>query len=129
MRIGEYRSEWKDSAVKRLMRDAGADIADLVTLAKADRRGSGPHASVKEIDELQERMESVLLQTPVQELESPLNGREIMQLLGIPPGPKVREAKEFLVEQVLEGHLPPGDKAAARALLLSYFGRPGECDG
>jgi len=123
MRIGEYRSEWKDAAVKRLMRDAGGDIPDLLALARADRAGTGPHATTKSLDELEARMEHILLKTPVEELKSPLNGREIMSLLKIPAGPKIKEIKQFLCEAVIEGRLAPGDKAAARKLALERFGQ------
>ena len=122
MRIGEYRKEWKDSAVKRLMRDANSDAADLVLLAKADRKGANPSASLSDLDELQRRMENTLFKQQVQELESPLDGNEIMTLLGIPPGPKIEEVKNYLLDQVIEGRLAAGDKDSARRLVLAKFG-------
>lgn len=122
MRIGEYRSEWNDSAVRRLIRDAGEDLSDLVALAIADRLGSGIRASADDIEELRERIEHIMLKMPIHELESPLDGREIMDLLQIEPGPKVREVKRFLIEQILEGHLSPGDKETASKMVLERFG-------
>ena len=123
LRAGEYSSEWRDAAVKRLMRDAGGDMPDLLALARADRAGAGPTASTENLDELERRMENILLKTPVRELESPLDGREIMDLLKIPSSRKVREVKEFLTEQVIEGRLAPGDKDAARKLVVGKFAR------
>jgi len=122
MRIGEYRGEWKDAAVRRLMRDAGDDMPDLMALARADRRGASPTASTENLDELEARMEDVLRKTPIGELKSPLNGREIMDLLKIPSGPRVREVKEFLTDQVIEGKLQPKDKESARRAVLEKFG-------
>lgn len=122
MRIGEYRPEWKDAAVRRLMRDAGPDTPDLLALARADRRGSGPHASIEGLDELEKRMEHILTSMPVHSLESPLNGREIMELLQIQPGPLVKEIKRFLLEEVIEGRLLPEDKESARELVMQRFG-------
>ena len=52
------------------------------------------------------------------EIKSPLDGREIMEVLGLDPGPKVGEAQRFLEEQVVKGRLRAGDKAGARKLLL-----------
>jgi poly(A) polymerase len=121
MRIGEYRSEWKDAAVKRLMRDAGRDMSDLMALAVADRRGASPDASTENLQELEERMEGILLKTQPAEITSPLNGREIMELLNIAPGPKVKEIKQFLLDEILEGRLSPGDKESARKLVLERF--------
>lgn len=122
MRVGEYRSEWKDSAVRRLVRDAGEDIWDLLMLTQADRLGSGPQASTREVEELKQRIEHLLTKVPVHKVESPLNGREIMQVLGIPPGPKVKEAKRFLLDEVIEGRLAPGDKDSAKRILIEKFG-------
>lgn len=122
MRIGEYTSAWKDSAVTRLMRDSKGDIPDLLALAKADRAGAGPNASAANLDELEQRIGGILIKTPVEELESPLDGREIMELLGIPSSPKVREVKHFLCEEVIEGRLKPKDKESARKLVLEKFG-------
>ncbi|MHB1000091.1 MAG: CCA tRNA nucleotidyltransferase [Armatimonadota bacterium] len=121
MRIGEYRSEWKDSAVKRLMHDAGRDVSDLVALAIADRKGANPKADTDDIEELERRMEQVLIKLPVYELHSPLNGAEIMELLNIPPSPTVKYAKKFLVDQIIEGRLGVDDKERAKTLLLEEF--------
>mgnify|MGYP003766722365 CR=1 FL=1 len=122
MRIGEYREEWKDAAVKRLMRDAGADMPDLLALAYADRYGSNPHPSLEGLNDLQERIEDILLKVKVEELESPLGGREIMDLLGLAPGPKVAEVKDFLCDEVIEGRLEPHDTDTARRLVIERFG-------
>jgi len=122
MRIGEYRSEWKDSAVRRLMRDAGDDISDLIALAEADRHGANPHASTDDLRSLERRMEHILLKIQVSEFQSPLTGTEIMALLNFPPGPKVKEAKHYLVDEIIEGRLMPNDKETARKLLLRKFG-------
>lgn len=58
--------------------------------------------------------------TPAPSLVSPLSGEEIMDELGIEPGPDVGRRKTWLIEQVLEGRLTPDDKAAARVLLKEF---------
>ncbi len=122
MRIGEYREEWRDSAVKRLMRDAYPDMPDLLALARADRFGANPHPSLKGLDDLEERIEGILLKVKVEEMESPLDGKEIMALLDLPPGPKVAEVKDFLCDEVIEGRLAPDDRTAARRMALGRYG-------
>lgn len=122
MRIGEYKHDWKDAAVKRLIRDAGGDISDLLALAKADRYGANPHASTADLDELQACIERILLNLPVHEIESPLSGDEIMELLKIPPSQKIRRIKTFLLDEIIEGRLQPGDKETARKKVLEKFG-------
>ena len=121
MRIGEYRSEWKDAAIKRLIRDAGGDIPDLLALAKADRAGTQPNASIRNLEQLESRIAKIMTSTTVVEMESPLNGKEIMDLLGIPPGPEVKEVKEWLTDQVIEGQIAPRDKETARKMALARF--------
>lgn len=44
-----------------------------------------------------------------------------MELLNIAPGPKVKEIKQFLLDEILEGRLSPGDKESARKLVLERF--------
>ena len=58
----------------------------------------------------------------VEEMESPLDGKEIMALLDLPPGPKVAEVKDFLCDEVIEGRLAPDDRTAARRMALGRYG-------
>ncbi|MDI6827993.1 MAG: RNA nucleotidyltransferase, partial [Armatimonadota bacterium] len=109
------------SAVKKLMRDAGDDISDLLALSMADRRGYGPNVSTDELEELEQRIEKILLKVPVHKIESPLNGREIMRILNIPPGPRLKEIKQFLLDEMIEGRLAPGDKETAKKLVQEKF--------
>jgi poly(A) polymerase len=61
-------------------------------------------------------------------LESPLDGREIMELLNLESGPKIQEVKDFLCEEVIEGRLVPKDKDTARKLALEKFGEESSPD-
>lgn len=122
MRVGEYSDEWSDSAVKRLMRDAGLNMHDLLELAKADRIGANPNASVASLRDLEQRIDVILQRLPLEAFQSPLGGREIMELLDIPPGTKIGEVKDFLMEEILDGRLDPEDKDAARRLVREKFG-------
>lgn len=121
MRIGEYRRDWKESAVRRLMHDAGPDIPDLLGLAHADRLGANPNASHEDLEDLRDRIERIVLQIPIDQMRSPLDGREIMDLIHIPSGPRIKEIKTFLCDEVVEGRLSPDDKDTARELVLSRF--------
>jgi poly(A) polymerase len=67
-------------------------------------------------------MEQILRRLPVEEIESPLDGNEIMGLLGIPPSPRIEDVKEYLVDEILEGRLTPGDKETARRFVNERFG-------
>jgi poly(A) polymerase len=121
MRLGEYRPDWADPPVKRLMRDTAAYSDLLFALGRCDMAAMNPDAPKTDLDALRARMDELNRLSNVAQIKSPLDGREIMETLGIPPGPPVREAKEFLTNEVIEGRLTEGDKETARALLRAWF--------
>lgn len=112
--VGRFSS----TAARRLVRDLGDQVPRLLDLIEADRAGHKPGVPSVDLVPIREKLARVQLETPRETLESPLEGQEIMSLLGIPPGPEVGKWKTFLTEQVLEGLLAPGDKPAAEAALL-----------
>jgi poly(A) polymerase len=109
-----YRSEWSDGAVRRLARDAGAQLERLMSLARADLAASAyPHP--EKLEELDARLGAVLSEQPSR-LTSPVDGEDIMRALRLPPGPAVGRIKERLAELVLDGEIEP-----SRAALLAYL--------
>jgi poly(A) polymerase len=109
-----YSSKWGDGAVRRLARDAGPLLGRLIALARADIAASAyPHGD--KIDELEERLGSVLQETPSR-MQIPVTGADIMAVRGIRPGPEVGRLKARLEELVLDGSLPP-----ERDALLQYL--------
>lgn len=123
MRLGESRPEWSDSAVKRLIRAVGDHMDSLFELARCDMAAMNPDAPVTDLDALRTRMMDLEAREKVTKITSPLDGREIMALLGIPPSPQVRMAKDFLVNQILDGKLPADDKECAERMLRERFSR------
>lgn len=121
MRPGEYDYSWSDSAVRRLVRDAGDLLDELLELVRADISASNLDFPKADIDALEQRIALLTAREDVQALDSPLNGREIIQILGIPPGKQVGEYKAFLQNEVIEGRLAPHDKEGAKRLLLERF--------
>ena len=104
MRFGEYRPEWSDAAIKRLLREVGTLWEDLVTVTKCDQSALDlPDENRAKLPALLERATALSAQTDVLKIVSPLDGGEIMAVLGIPPGHKVKRAKDFLTNEVLEG--------------------------
>jgi poly(A) polymerase len=122
LRVGEYDSDWSDSAVRRLIRDAGPMLEDLINLTRADKSASNLDMPSVDLDELQRHMERAQLGVRVSEIRSPLDGAEIMTILNVPPGPVLRQAKDFLVNEVIEGRLRPDDKEEAGRILIREFG-------
>lgn len=122
LRVGEYDCEWSDAAVRRLIRDAGPLLEDLITLTKADKSASNLDMPSVDLKALRAHMDRVLVGVKLSEMKSPLDGTEIMATLGIPPSSRLRMAKEFLANEVIEGRLRPDDKEEAKRLLLTEFG-------
>ena len=120
LRVGEYDSQWSDAAVRRLIRDAGDHLEDLMTLTRADKGAANPDMPSVDLDVVRTHIGKVRSDLAGQRIASPLDGKEIIELLGIAPGPEVGRIKEFLESQVIEGRLLPGDKSAAAVLLKEY---------
>lgn len=118
LRVGSYSQEWTDTAMRRLIRDAGEHLNDLILLAEADGAAAKNDPKGGDLSKFREHLAQVRLELHGKEIKSPLDGREIMEVLGLDPGPKVGEAQRFLEEQVVKGRLRAGDKAGARKLLL-----------
>ncbi len=121
MRLGEYRPEWSEGAVRRLIRSAGPLLDDLFMLAVCDMAAANPDAPKTDLPAIRRRIERVNAEADALQIQSPLDGNEIMQLTGVASGPKVGEMKGFLQNEVMEGRLQPGDKESAIRLLLEHF--------
>lgn len=122
MRLGEYRPDWGDAPVKRLMRDCGAYLEDLFILARCDIAASNISiGEMADLPGLRARMDALNAVTNVIQIESPLDGNEIMAALSSGPGPHLREAKEFLTNEVIDGRLAEGDQETARSVLRQWW--------
>jgi poly(A) polymerase len=105
LRFHTYRRGWSDGAVRRYVRDAGALLDRLNQLTRADCTTRNPEKA-KELaalqDDLEDRIARLAEQENLEAMRPPLDGRQIMARLGIPPGPLVGEAREYLLELRLE---------------------------
>lgn len=100
-------------AIRRLIRDMGDLLERLLDLCEADRLG---HKDAESLTELRLRIEVARAETPVETLESPLSGEEIMELLKLLPGREVGAWKAKLAEAVIEGVVT--DPSTAREWLV-----------
>jgi len=126
LRVGEYDNQWTDAAVRRLVRDAGDHLEDLIAITRADKAAANPEMPSVDLEEFSEHVNRVRDQLAGQVIASPLNGREIMELLNLAPGPEIGVIKADLESQIIEGKLLPGDKAAASELVLRKYGKRSE---
>ena len=113
------RERFSDTAVRRLIGDAGPLRGKLLDLARADTTASA-FPTLAELDELEERMARLDEGEAVSAMRDPLSGDELMAIAGRGPGPWVGRVKAAIRDAVIEGAIPPGDAAAARAWLDAH---------
>ncbi len=113
------RERFSDTAVRRLIGDAGALRGKLLDLARADTIASA-FPTLAELDELEERMARLDEGEVVSAMRDPLTGDELMVLAGRGPGRWVGRVKAAIRDAVLEGAIPPGDASAARLWLDAH---------
>ena len=116
----QYQADtFGDAAVRRIIRDAGELRGRMLDIARADTRASS-FPSTSAIDELEVRMARLDSGGEMSQLRDPLDGNELVTMAQRPPGPWVGAVKRRLEEAILDGELPPGDAAAARAWLRAH---------
>lgn len=101
----DYRSEWTDAAVRRFVQKVRPEnIADLFDLRIADNVGNGTKTGFPHyLEELRDRIDAILVARQALSLRDlRIGGEDVMRVLGIPPGPRVGEVLEQLLEEVVE---------------------------
>jgi poly(A) polymerase len=115
-------SAWTDSAVRRYVRDAGPLLDRLNQLTRADCTTQNPFKAKKLEalqDDLEERIARLAEEENLQAMRPPLDGTQVMEHLGIEPGPAVGRALEMLLEVRLERG--PIEEAEALRLLDAWW--------
>jgi poly(A) polymerase len=105
---------WSNSAVRRYVRDAGPLLDKLNQLTRADvttrNEKKAEHFRALQ-DDLEERIASLAEEENLDALRPPLDGRQVMDRLGVPPGPVVGEALAYLMELRMDRGPIPEDEA------------------
>ncbi len=121
LRFHGYGDGWSDSAVRRYVRDAGPLLDWLNQLTRADcttRNGAKAQRFAQLQDDLEERIARLAEQENLDAMRPPLDGKQVMEHLGVEPGPLVGEALAYLMEVRLERG--PVDRDEALALLDAW---------
>ncbi len=119
---GYADAEWTDAGVRRYVRDAGDELERLHILTRADctTRNQRKAARLRQAyEQLEWRIDELAKAEELDAMRPDLDGTQIMETLGIRPGPQVGEAYRFLLERrIEEGPLGPD---RARDELLAWW--------
>jgi len=124
LRFHTYKMGWTDSALRRYVRDAGPLLDRLNELTRCDCTTRNPRRAeelARRMDALEADIAALRQREELDAIRPDLDGRRVMEVLGIGPGPAVGEALAHLLEVRLEeGPLPPEE---AEDRLLSWWAR------
>lgn len=122
---GYGTGEWTDSAVRRYVRDAGGLLLRLHLLTRSDcttRNQKRAKALAAAYDDLEARIARLAAEEELAAIRPDLDGRAIMEILGIPPSRTVGEAYDFLLELRMENG-PLGVERATEELKKWWASR------
>lgn len=133
--IALVSDEVTDSAVRRLIYDAGEDIDDLMKLCRADITSKNDRKVKqfnKNFDYVEQKIKDVEKRDKIRRWTNPVDGNEIMEALDLKPGPVVGKIKNAIREAILEGEIPNEHDAAYEYMMEikdSYLNNNNESNG
>jgi tRNA nucleotidyltransferase/poly(A) polymerase len=118
--IALVKSDITDSAVRRLLFEAGDDVEDLMKLCKADvtsKNDSRVKRYMANFGKVEDRMRKVEENDKIRNFQPPVSGEDIMRTFDIRPDKVIGEIKEQIKEAILEGEIPNNRDAAWELML------------
>ena len=118
--IALAKKEITDSAIRRVMAEAGEHVDDLMILCRADITTKNPIKVSKymgNFERVETLMQDVKLRDEMRAFQSPVRGEEIMEVFKLKPGRDVGKIKKAIEDAILDGDIP-NDYDAAYAFML-----------
>ncbi len=110
-----------DSAIRRLLVQAGDDLDDLLILCRADITSGNPERvrqHLENFDLVTDRLQNVEEKDKMHSFQSPVRGDEIMKVCNIKPGPMVGTLKKMIEEAILDGEIKNDHNEALEYLFV-----------
>lgn len=109
-----------DSAIRRFITNVGLEyVEDMIDLRVADRLGGGASETSWRLEEFKKRLVEVQKQ-PFSIKDLKINGKDVMEKLNIPAGPKVGEVLEKIFNEVVEKNIE-NERELLLESLLKFF--------